>query len=86
MALTNPKDRNGEKGASLIILALGLVALLAMLALAVDGGYAFSMRRRMQIAADAAALSGARVLAIALRPVRSPAPVLVRESVSCGAC
>jgi hypothetical protein len=43
---------------------LSMVALLAMLALTVDGGYAYSQRRRAQNAADAAALAGARVCAL----------------------
>ena len=38
-----------------------MVALLSMVALAVDGGNAFAQRRRMQNAADAAAIAGARV-------------------------
>jgi hypothetical protein len=58
------KEGSRERGASLLILALGAVALIAMLALAVDGGFAFSQKRRMQIAADAAAMAGGRVLAL----------------------
>lgn len=51
-------------GQILVLFALMLVVLVAMTALAVDGGYAYAQRRRMQYAADAAALAGARVLAL----------------------
>ncbi|HIC90291.1 MAG TPA: hypothetical protein EYP04_12935 [Anaerolineae bacterium] len=56
--------RDGESGQALIIIVLALPVLLGMLALALDGGYAFAQRRRMQNAADAAALAGARQLAL----------------------
>jgi len=41
-----------------------MVALIAMVALAIDGGYAYAQRRRMQNAADAAAIAGARMHAL----------------------
>ncbi|MCC7354463.1 MAG: hypothetical protein IT330_12000 [Anaerolineae bacterium] len=49
-------------GQDLVIFAIALPALIAMLALGVDGGYAYAQRRRMQTAADAAALAGARMI------------------------
>lgn len=52
-----------ESGQVLVIVALFLVALLAMLALVVDGGNLYLHRRAMQNAADAGAIAGARVLA-----------------------
>jgi len=52
-----------EAGQSLILVALGLLALLSMLVLAIDFGLAYSERRRMQNAADAGALAGAWLLA-----------------------
>nr|MBC7243922.1 hypothetical protein [Chloroflexota bacterium] len=52
-----------ESGQVLVIVALFLVALLAMLALVVDGGNIYRQRRQMQNAADAGAIAGARVLA-----------------------
>ncbi|HEY63810.1 MAG TPA: VWA domain-containing protein [Caldilineae bacterium] len=51
-----------ERGDSLVMVALSLVMLLAMLALAIDVGLAYSERRKMQNAADAGALAGAWVL------------------------
>jgi hypothetical protein len=51
-----------EKGQTLVLVALGLVALLAAVALAVDVGNAYSVRRQMQNSADAGALAGARAL------------------------
>jgi Flp pilus assembly protein TadG len=55
------KPRN-ERGAALILVALSLVATMTVAGLVVDGGNAFSQRRQMQNAADAAALAGARAL------------------------
>lgn len=54
--------REGQRGQSIILLALVLVALIGMLALTVDVGYSFVQRRRAQNAADAGALAGAIVL------------------------
>jgi hypothetical protein len=51
-----------EKGQVIIIVALGLVALIAMSALIVDGAIIMSHRRTAQAAADAAALAGAELL------------------------
>ncbi|NOX64139.1 MAG: hypothetical protein GXP42_19715 [Chloroflexi bacterium] len=51
-----------ERGATLIYLAIMLLGLIGMIGLALDGGYAYFQYRRMQTAADAAALAGARHL------------------------
>ena len=48
-----------ESGQVIVILAVGLVVLLGLVALAIDGGMVFSERRHAQNAADAAALAGA---------------------------
>ena len=48
-----------ERGQALILIALALIGMLALTALAVDGGNAYSERRRAQNAADAAALDAA---------------------------
>ena len=53
--------RSDERGATLVWVLLAMVALLSMMALALDGGYAYAQRRRMQNAADAAAIAGARM-------------------------
>lgn len=53
-----------EEGQTLVVAILALVALLGVLALAIDGGYAYSQRRQMQNAADAAAMAGAWRLAM----------------------
>src|SRR5258708_39841495 len=49
-----------ERGQSAVFVALLLVAMVGMLALALDGGNAFFKRREAQNAADAGALAGAR--------------------------
>ena len=58
MTRRNSKTENGQ---SLILVALALVAFIALLALVMDGGYSYFMRRNAQNAADAGALAGARV-------------------------
>ena len=52
-----------ETGQTLVIFVFALIGLLGMLGLAVDGGTVLLERRRMQSAADAAALAGTRQLA-----------------------
>lgn len=53
-----------EQGSTLIYISLALMVLLGFAGLALDGSYAFSQRGRMQVAADAAALAGARLVAL----------------------
>lgn len=48
-----------EKGQALILIVLAIVGLIGMTALAVDGGLAYSERRRAQNAADSSALDAA---------------------------
>ena len=54
--------RRNERGAALILVAVSLVATLSVTGIVVDGSNAYSQRRQMQNAADAAALAGARAL------------------------
>jgi len=58
---TTSADRYA-RGQSMVIVGLLLVVLLGMLALILDGGYAFLQRRVAQTAADAGALAGATIL------------------------
>src|SRR6267143_3238612 len=51
--------RNREAGQTLIFVALGMVMLGAILGLAVDLGYMRYVKRRLQTAADSAAIAGA---------------------------
>lgn len=53
---------NAERGATLIVVALSLTAVLGVASLAIDGGRLFSARRQSQNAADSAALAGAEAL------------------------
>jgi Flp pilus assembly protein TadG len=53
-----------ESGQAIVILALAVVVLFAFAALAIDAGNAYTERRETQNAADAAALAGARQLAL----------------------
>ena len=49
----------GEKGQTIVLFALGLVAIVAMVGLVIDGSAAYGQRRTQQNAADMAALAGA---------------------------
>jgi Putative Flp pilus-assembly TadE/G-like len=53
---------SSEIGQSLVIVALGLVAFIAILALVLDGGNAYAAKRQAQNAADAGALAGAQYM------------------------
>jgi hypothetical protein len=55
-----------ERGQVLVIMVFGMVVLLIIAGLAIDGGTVFMERRHAQNAADAAALAGARKLAEAV--------------------
>lgn len=56
--------RREEEGAHLVLLALMLTGLLGFAGLAIDGSNLYFQQQRMQIAADAAALGGARQLGL----------------------
>ena len=56
------KNHLRTKGQIIVIFALGLVVLVAMAALVLDGGMLYLNRRTAQAAADAGALAGARVM------------------------
>jgi hypothetical protein len=56
------RHRLGERGQVLVLAALSMVALLAMVALIIDGGNAFAQQRITQNGADASAEAGAVVL------------------------
>ena len=55
----NSRIKNLEKGQSLVLIAITMVGLIAMTALVIDGGQAYTNRRMAQAAADAGALAGA---------------------------
>jgi Flp pilus assembly protein TadG len=57
------ESENGERGVSLVLVAVALIALLAAASLAVDLGLLYVARSQAQQAADAAALAGATALA-----------------------
>ena len=51
-----------ENGQAMVIMAFALIVLLGMLALSIDGGRAFTERRKAQNAADASTIAAAREL------------------------
>jgi hypothetical protein len=53
------EKRSSEKGQALILILMGIFGILALTALAVDGGNAFADRRHAQSAADTAVLAAA---------------------------
>lgn len=61
-----------ESGQSMVYITLSMVALLAFLALVLDGGFSYVQRRRMQNAADAGALAGAWEIAFDGSPPKTP--------------
>jgi len=58
----NPKRALSERGQSLVIIALGIIAFVAILALVIDGANAYAAKRQAQNAADAGALAGATAM------------------------
>ncbi len=62
MRTTGTIPRAKQRGTVLIMLAIGLVAMLATMGLALDLGHAHVNQTRLQNAVDAAALSGAKTL------------------------
>jgi Flp pilus assembly protein TadG len=68
----NKKFWPKENGQTAVIIAVLLIVLLAVAGLAIDGGTAYLGRRRMQNAADSAALAGARRLAQAMCDRETP--------------
>lgn len=62
--MTVTKLSKGTEGQALVLFVMVLAILLGIVALTVDGGYALVQRRQMQYAADAAAMAGARALAL----------------------
>lgn len=69
-----------ERGQVLVIVAMGLVVIVAMVGLVIDGGFAWGQQRRTQNGADAMAEAGATVLAQNLAGV---SPVLTDGDVAC---
>ena len=56
---TSDEHRHRQRGQVLVLVALGMVALIAMVGLVLDGGATFGQRRSEQRAADLSALAGA---------------------------
>ena len=56
--------RNLQSGQSMVLIGLMMIVFIAMLAVILDGGYAYVQRRNAQTAADAGAMAGARELCL----------------------
>lgn len=72
MALSG--DRSGRRGQVLVITALGMVVILAMVGLVIDGGFAWSRQRDTQNGADAIAKAGTIVIQHYLADIDTPPP------------
>ena len=73
------RQDDAERGQILVIVGVGMVALIAMVALVVDGGFAWAKQRDTQNAADAAANAGAAVLMqnlVGVSPARTDSDVV----------
>src|SRR5580700_595295 len=57
------RERERQRGQTIVLVAISLVALLAMAALAIDVVTLYVARSEIQRAADAAALAGAKAIA-----------------------
>ena len=66
--LNSGRSSQSERGQVIILLAAGLITLLAFVSLAIDGGMYLSDRRDAQGSADAAALSAARAACLGEDP------------------
>ncbi len=73
------RNVTGSRGAVLLMVAGGMVFLLAMSGLAIDSGRAYIVRSRLSRAVDAAALTGARSLRLG-RPVARQQALAVAEA------
>ncbi|MGH2489244.1 MAG: pilus assembly protein TadG-related protein [Candidatus Limnocylindria bacterium] len=58
----NPMANRAERGQVLVIVAMGMVAIVAMVGLVIDGGYAWTRQRDTQNGADAVAKAGTIVI------------------------
>jgi Flp pilus assembly protein TadG len=61
------RGNRDERGQILVIVGVGLIAMIAMVGLVVDGGYAWGEQRQVQNGADAMANAGATVIAQSLK-------------------
>jgi hypothetical protein len=78
-----PNATNTERGQVLVIVAVGLLAIVAMVGLVIDGGFAWGRQRDTQNGADAVAKAGAIVLAhnvAGVVPAKTDADVLASVS------
>lgn len=66
-----------QKGAVLILVVVGMVAMLGLVGLALDGGHAMLNKTRLQNSVDAAALSGAKELDLAGDEAQARAAVIL---------
>ena len=68
-----PRGRS-EHGQVLVIVAMGMIAIVAMVGLVIDGGYAWSRQRDNQNGADAVAKAGTIVVQHYLSGLDTPTP------------
>src|ERR1700704_4075508 len=59
---SKPKNHRGENGAALFLAMSSMVFLIPMVGLAVDTGFLYSTKARLQMAVDGSSLAAARAL------------------------
>jgi Flp pilus assembly protein TadG len=76
--------RRGERGQTLALFAIALLAMVLGAAVVVDGGFAFAQRRATQNAADFAAMAGTRIVGVSLtdRPAGSGTAANVEAAIN----
>ncbi len=70
---TQTRRRSGERGQAIVLMVGGMLAIIGLIALVIDGGNWWAQQRSTQNAADAAAEAGAVVLADKLAGASQPA-------------
>jgi hypothetical protein len=76
----NAMKRGGQRGQILVVIAFGMIVLIAVAALVVDLGFSWMLRRQEQNAADPAAIAAARWLKDSDGKARSPFPEANQEA------
>jgi hypothetical protein len=61
-----------QKGQAIVLMAFAIIALVALVGLAIDGGNLYTLRRRAQISADSATMAGTQMLAELLSQCAPP--------------
>jgi hypothetical protein len=68
----NSKTNDSRQGQAIVIMAFAIIALVALVGLAIDGGNLYTLRRRAQIGADSTAMAGTQMVADLISQCATP--------------